>query len=249
VVRIQKVIADAGISSRRAAERLLLQGRIMVNGHVINELGTKVDPSRDHIRVDGKLIPNSQPKVYMMLYKPQGCVSTLHDPEGRKTIKDFFHATSLRLYPVGRLDFNTEGLIVLTNDGDFAAQLLHPRSHVPRTYMAKISGTLTDQIIAQLRKGVQLDDGMTAPCRINKVKKLATNSWLEITLFEGKKRQIRRMMESVGCSVIRLKRIGFGSLRLGTLLPAQSRPLETEELARLRTALKTSSKRSRSTTH
>jgi len=249
MIRIQKVIANAGISSRRAAERLLLQGRIIVNGQVINELGTKVDPSRDHIRVDGKLIPRSQPKVYMMLYKPQGCVSTLHDPDGRKTIKDFFQPTSLRLYPVGRLDFNTEGLIVLTNDGDFAEQLLHPRSHVPRTYTAKISGILTDQILAQLQKGVMLDDGMTAPCRINKVKKLSTNSWLEITLYEGKKRQIRRMMDSVGCSVIRLKRIGFGSLRLGTLLPAQSRPLEPEELAQLRTALAVSSKRSRSTTH
>ena len=249
MIRIQKVIADAGITSRRAAERLLLQGRIMVNGQVINELGTKVDPSRDHIRVDGKLIPNSQPKVYMMLHKPQGCVSTLHDPEGRKTIKDFFHASSLRVYPVGRLDFNTEGLILLTNDGDFAAQLLHPRLHVPRTYVAKISGILTDQIIAQLRKGVLLDDGMTAPCRIHKLKKLSTNSWLEITLYEGRKRQIRRMMETVGCSVIRLKRIGFGSLRLGTLSPAQSRPLELEELAQLRTSFTGSSKRSRSTTH
>ena len=221
----------------------------MVNGHVINTLGTKVDPSRDHIRVDGKLIPNSQPKVYMMLHKPQGCVSTLHDPEGRKTIKDFFHASPLRLYPVGRLDFNTEGLILLTNDGGFAAQCLHPRSHVPRTYVAKISGILTDQMIAQLRKGVMLDDGMTAPCRINKLKKLSTNSWLEITLYEGKKRQIRRMMETVGCSVIRLKRIGFGSLRIGTLPTGQHRPLEPEEFVQLRTALTRSSKPSRSSTH
>ena len=249
MIRIQKVIAEAGISSRRAAERLLQQGRIVVNGQVINELGTKVDPARDHIRVDGKLIPHSQPKVYMMLHKPQGCVSTLNDPEGRRTIKDFFHASSLRLYPVGRLDFNTEGLILLTNDGDFAAQLLHPRSHVPRTYVAKISGILTDQIMAQLRKGVALEDGVTAPCRINKLKKLSTNSWLEITLFEGKKRQIRRMMESVGCSVIRLRRIGFGSLRIGTLPPGQSRPLETGELRELRTTLAQPSKRPRVSTH
>ncbi|MBQ27781.1 MAG: pseudouridine synthase [Nitrospiraceae bacterium] len=249
MVRIQKIIADAGISSRRAAERLLLQGRIMVNGQIINELGTKVDPSQDHIRVDGKLIPQSQPKVYMILHKPQGCVSTMHDPEGRKTIKDFFRTSSLRIYPVGRLDFNTEGLIVLTNDGDFAAQLLHPRYHIPKTYVAKVSGVLSDQNIAQLQKGVMLDDGMTAPCRINKIKKLPTSSWLEITLFEGRKRQIRRMMESVGCSVIRLKRIGFGSLRLGTLPPGQTRPLEPEELAQIRTVLTRSSKRSRPGTH
>ncbi len=250
MIRIQKVIADAGISSRRAAEQLLLQGRIIVNGQVVSELGTKVDPDRDHIRVDGKLIPNSQPKVYMMLHKPQGCVSTLHDPEGRKTIKDFFRTSSLRLYPVGRLDFNTEGLILLTNDGDFAARLLHPRFHVPRTYVAKISGTLTDQSIAQLKNGVMLDGEMTAPCRINKLKKLATNSWLEITLYEGRKRQIRRMMETVGCSVIRLKRIGFGSLRIGTLAPGQSRPLEHEELTQLRTSMEGTKKRSRpSDTH
>jgi len=249
VIRIQKVIADAGISSRRAAERLLLQGRIVVNGQVVNELGTKVDPSRDHIRVDGKLIPSAQPKVYMMLHKPQGCVSTLDDPEGRKTIKDFFPGSSLRLYPIGRLDFNTEGLILLTNDGDFSAHLLHPRSHIPRTYVVKISGILTDQNIAQLQKGVLLDDGVTAPCRINKLKKLSTNSWLEVTLYEGRKRQIRRMMETAGCSVIRLKRIGFGPIRLGTLPPRQSRPLEIEELSQLRTALARSQKRLKNNSH
>ena len=245
MIRIQKVIAAAGISSRRAAEQFVLQGRIMVNGQVIHALGTKVDPERDHIRVDGKRIPNPQPKMYMMLHKPQGCVSTLHDPQGRKTIKDCLRASAVRIYPVGRLDFNSEGLLLLTNDGDFAARLLHPGSHIPRTYAAKLSGILSDEVVNELQRGVMLDDGMTAPCRIDKRKKLSTNSWIEITLYEGKRRQVRRMMERAGCSVIRLKRIGFGPLRLGTLPLGGTRPLTPEEMTRLRNALARSSKRRR----
>src|SRR5512146_279511 len=161
--RIQKIISAAGIASRRAAEQLILDGRVRVNGKVVTELGTKADAVKDHIKVDGKLINPRQPLTYIMLNKPAGYVTTMSDPEGRPTVQDLLKGIKTRVYPVGRLDYNTEGLLLLTNDGDFAHLITHPRHEFPKTYLAKIKGTIDDRAVAMLEQGIFLRDGKTAP--------------------------------------------------------------------------------------
>src|SRR5512135_1417179 len=215
--RIQKIISAAGIASRRAAEQLILDGRVRVNGKVVTELGAKADPSNDHIKVDGKLINPQQPLTYIMLNKPAGYVTTMSDPEGRPTVQDLLKGIRIRVYPVGRLDYNTEGLLLLTNDGDFAHLITHPKHEFPKTYRAKVKGVLEDRQIDELEKGIYLDDGKTAPAKVKKLSKEEANSWLEITIHEGRKRQVRRMFDRVGHSVIKLKRVRTGNLVLGDL--------------------------------
>src|SRR5512135_1558495 len=193
--RIQKIISAAGITSRRAAEQLILDGRVRVNGQVVTELGTKADASKDHIKVDGKLINPRQPLSYIMLNKPAGYVTTMSDPEGRPTVQDLLKGIRIRVYPVGRLDYNTEGLLLLTNDGDFAHLITHPKHEFPKTYLAKVKGVLDERAIEMLEKGVFLQDGKTAPAKVRKVRKEEANSWLEITIHEGRKRQVRRMFD------------------------------------------------------
>ncbi len=232
--RIQKIISAAGITSRRAAERLILDGRVRVNGQVVTELGTKADASKDHIKVDGKLINPKQPLVYVMLNKPAGYVTTMADPEGRPTVLNLLKGLKARVYPVGRLDYNTEGLLLLTNDGDFAHLITHPKHEFPKTYRAKVKGVLEDHQIEQLENGIYLDDGKTAPARLKKVSKEETNSWLEITIHEGRKRQVRRMFDRVGHSVIKLKRIKTGNLILGDLPDGAFRYLTPEEVKALK---------------
>jgi 23S rRNA pseudouridine2605 synthase len=232
--RLQKIIALAGIASRRAAEKLILAGRVRLNGKVVTELGTKADASRDHIKVDGKLINPRQPKVYLMLNKPLGHVTTMADPEGRPMVSDLLRGIRTRVYPVGRLDYSTEGLLLLTNDGDFAHLVSHPSHEMTKTYLVKVKGVLEDRDVEMLERGVFLQDGKTAPAQVRRLRKEEANSWVEITIHEGRKRQVRRMIDHTGHSVIKLKRIRIGNLDLGDLPAGTYRHLTAEEVRALR---------------
>ncbi|MCS6897432.1 MAG: rRNA pseudouridine synthase [Nitrospira sp.] len=233
-VRLQKLIAGTGLASRRKAEHLIVEGRVTVNGRIVTALGTKVDPSRDHVKVDGKHLRAVQPFVYLMLNKPRHVISTMDDPEGRPTVKDFLRGVSVRVFPVGRLDFDSEGLMLFTNHGALAQMVLHPRYGVAKTYLVKVKGVLTEKEIHHLERGVRLDDGMTAPAQVKKVSIAEQNSWLEITIREGRKHQVKRMLQAVGHPVIRLKRIKMGPLSLGRLEPGSFRFLTDREANALR---------------
>lgn len=234
LVRLQKVIADSGLTSRRKAEVMMKEGRVTVNGQIIRELGTKVNPQRDHIKVDGRHLKAVPPQGFLMLNKPLGYVSSLSDPVGRPTIRDLLAGVHLRVFPVGRLDFDGEGLLLLTNYGEMAQALLHPRYHVPKTYLIKVKGQLTNEEIESLKRGVDLEDGPTAPAHVKKVSKAPHNSWIEITIHEGRKHQVKRMLEAVGHPVLRLKRTRFGPLTLGDLQPGRYRFLTDREANALR---------------
>lgn len=231
--RLQKILSRCGIASRRKAEEMILQGRVTVNG-VVATLGMKADLARDYIKVDGKLIRGKEPNVYIMFNKPRRCITSMYDPEGRPTIKDFLKRVKVRVFPVGRLDYNSEGLLIMTNDGELANALLHPRNKVPKTYLVKVDGVLDDKDMAKLESGVKLEDGITAPAKVRKIRKTETNSWIEITIYEGRRRQIRRMLERVGHPVLKLKRIRIDGLELGSLPPGAFRYLTPEEIKRLK---------------
>lgn len=244
--RLQKIIASAGVASRRKAEELITSGRVAVNGRTVTELGTKADPERDHIRVDGKLLHGPQRHVYVLLNKPKGYVTTVSDPEGRPTVMGLLRGIKARVYPVGRLDYASEGLLLLTNDGDLAQALMKAASHVAKTYLVKVSGQPSEEALAKLRAGVSIetDHGRrvrTAAAKINIVRE-AANPWYEITLIEGRNRQIRRMFEQVGHHVEKIKRVRYGPLELD-VLPGRYRQLNAQEVNRLKTAAK-SAKRS-----
>jgi 23S rRNA pseudouridine2605 synthase len=234
--RLQKIISAAGITSRRAAEGLITEGRVRVNGKVVIELGTKADAAQDHIKVDGKLINPKQPPTYIMLNKPVGFVTTMSDPEGRPTVQDLLKGVKVRVYPVGRLDYNTEGLLLMTNDGDFAHLITHPKHEFPKTYLTKVKGVVEESKLKELENGIYLDDGKTAPAKIKKIRKEEANSWLEITIHEGRKRQVRRMFDRIGHSVIKLKRIRTGNLSLGDLQEGSYRYLTPPEVRALKEA-------------
>ena len=235
--RLQKVLAHAGVASRRAAERLILDGRVTVNGATVHELGTKVDPDRDAIKLDGKRIgaPPARP-TWLALHKPRGVVTTLGDPEGRPTIRDFLGGVRVRVYPVGRLDYASEGLLLLTDDGALARDLMHPSSGVPKTYAAKVRGLPPPEVLSRLRRGIPLDGARTRPAAV-RVTKPGDNAWIEITISEGKNRQVRRMLQAVGHPVQRLRRIRYGGIELGRLPAGGLRPLTDAEVARLRRAV------------
>jgi 23S rRNA pseudouridine2605 synthase len=232
--RLQKILSELGVASRRKAEELILEGRVTVNGRPA-ELGMKADPESDHIKVDGKLLTGrAGPRLYYLFHKPRSVVTSLSDPEGRPTVKDFLKRIRGRVYPVGRLDFDSEGLLLLTNDGDFANAVLHPSKKMPKTYHVKVKGVLEDSALEKLRRGIRLEDGWSRPAEVRKLKLLRANSWVELTLTEGRKRQIRRMMQRVGHPVIRLIRVRIGPLRLSPLKPGELRPLSAEELDMVR---------------
>ena len=233
-VRLQKVIAEAGVASRRKAEEMIRQGRVTVNGRVVTQQGVRVDPQKDHVKVDGRHLKPAPPFVYVMLNKPRGHVSSLNDPAGRPTVADLLGGVRLRVFPVGRLDFDSEGLMLLTNHGELAQALLHPRYHVPKTYLIKVKGVLTADQIAALERGVRLEEGMTSPAGVKKVRKAEQNSWLEVTIYEGRKHQVKRMLEAVEHPVIRLTRVRFGPLSLGQLAPGEYRYLTDREANALR---------------
>ncbi len=223
----------AGIASRRKAEEFIIEGRVTVNGETA-ALGTKADPSKDHIKVDGKLITRAEPKVYLMLNKPAGVVTSLSDPEGRPTVKDFLKGIKYRVFPVGRLDYDSEGLLLMTNDGDLAHSVLHPSKKIPKIYLVKAQGIIDEAVMEKLRRGVRLEDGLTAPAKVKRIRQTGNNTWVEMIIYEGKKRQIRRMLESVCHSVIKLRRIGVDGLKLGDLKPGDIRRLTIEEIKRLK---------------
>lgn len=235
--RLQKVLAEAGIASRRKCEEFITSGRVQVNGQVVTTLGVKVDPQADEIQVDGKAI-NQQKKIYVILHKPKGVITSANDPGGRKVVTDFLPGISERVYPVGRLDYDTEGLLVLTNDGEFAHLLTHPKHHVPKTYHATVKGVPHGSLLEKLRTGVLLDDGMTYPAEVEyaDINPEKNETVVEITIYEGRNRQVRRMFESISFPVIRLKRIKFGPIFLTGLPRGKYRHLSDQEIKELKDA-------------
>jgi 23S rRNA pseudouridine2605 synthase len=235
--RLQKLIATAGIASRRHAEELIVAGRVTVNGKVVKELGTKADPQRDHIKVNGKLINpqlNARDKVYVLLNKPRGYLSSVSDQEGRPVVTELLPPSLGRLHPVGRLDFNTEGLLLLTNDGDLTNYVTAARNRVEKVYEVKVKGVPSDGAIQRLRKGVVLEDGTrTAPAKITKLSETQTNAWFEVLLHQGRNQQVRRMFELIGHSVLKLRRVRIGFLTDEKMKPGEWRFLSPAEAARL----------------
>lgn len=231
--RLQKVIAQAGAASRREAERLIEAGRVIVNGQVA-ELGQGADPDIDSILIDGRPLPRAQKKVYLLLNKPVGYVTTARDPEGRPTVLDLVPQDGERVFPVGRLDLTTEGLLLLTNDGDLAYRLTHPRHEIEKTYLVRVRGLVSTEGLERLQKGVQLEDGWTAPAKVSAVRHTGRNTWFELTLHEGRNRQVRRMCEAIGHSVIRLKRVRFSFLDLRDLGVGHCRALTQDEVTHLK---------------
>jgi 23S rRNA pseudouridine2605 synthase len=232
-IRLQKVLAAAGVASRRASEALISRGRVEVNGKVVREQGMRVDPHRDTIRVDGSRIPPPRRHIYLVLNKPRGVVSTLSDPEGRPTLAEFIERRKERLFHVGRLDTDTEGLIILTNDGEFAHRLAHPSYEVTKTYLAEVEGVVDQATVKRLRHGLMLEDGPVRPDAVKVTSRGAAKSLVEVTIHEGRNRIVRRMFDAVGHPVRRLSRIKIGPVRLGQLAQGASRELTSAELGAL----------------
>jgi len=233
--RLQKILASGGLGSRRGTEQLIRDGRVRVNGKIVTELGSKADPRTDKIEVDGKRVIREQP-IYIALHKPRGFVTTLSDPEGRPTIRDLLkpHGIPARVFPVGRLDFNTSGILLLTNDGDFSDGLLHPRRAVPKTYVVKVDGLMEAKDLDRWREGVQLDDGRTLPAEAFVLRHEQGKTWFQITIREGRNNQIRRMGDATGFRVMRLARISFAGITSEDIKPGDLRPLTYEELVELK---------------
>lgn len=254
VERLQKILASAGIASRRKAEEFILQGRVQVNGQIVSELGSKADPARDHIRVDGKLIRPADEYRYYMLNKPKQFVTTVSDPQGRPTVMQFFSRIKLRMFPVGRLDYHSEGLLLMTNDGELANALTRAASHVPKTYLVKVSGIPDENALNALRRGVSIPLGdpesnagyrgrearvRTAPATV-RLFRAGENPWYEITITEGRNRQLRKMFEEIGHHVEKIRRVEYGPLVLD-LPPGESRELTAQEVQALYRAAKLTS--------
>ncbi len=233
-IRLQKVLAEAGIASRRASEVLIEEGRVEVNGDVVTVQGRRVDPFHDVIRVDGSRVPPPQRHIYLALNKPRGVVSTMSDPDGRRCLSDLLPAqTKDRLFHVGRLDSDTEGLLLLTNDGDLGHRLAHPSFEVPKTYLAQVEGVVTNKTIRRLERGVTLDDGPVHPDSVRIVQKGSDRTLVRIVLHEGRNRIVRRTFDAVGHPVVRLSRTAIGPVRLGNVPLGTTRRLTREELGAL----------------
>ncbi|HWR50303.1 MAG TPA: pseudouridine synthase [Bryobacteraceae bacterium] len=230
-------MANAGVTSRRKAEELILEGRVAVNGQVITELGTKADITVDHIKVDGKVLRPPSSLVYLAFHKPRGVVTTVYDPEGRPTVMDFIKGVKQRVYPVGRLDYASEGLLLLTNDGDFAHKAMAASTHLEKVYLVKSNGPLSPEQEDQFRTGVFIEGHRTAPAGIKLVRR-AINPWFEVKLIEGRHRQIRLMFQFFGRMAEKIKRVKIGFLELGQLKPGEFRHLTPAEVARFRRILK-----------
>jgi len=234
--RIHKILAQMGIASRRKAEDLVIESRVTVNGKPAT-VGMKVNPAKDHIKVNGKLLKSYEPKVYFMFNKPRSVITSMSDPGGRAALKDFLTGIRFRVFPVGRLDYDSEGLLLITNDGDLAHSLLHPSGKIPKTYAVKVKGMITESALERLRRGIMLDDGLTSPARVRAVRRTENNSWIEITIQEGRNRQVRRMLERVGHPVIKLKRTAINGLKLGDLGAGQIRRLTSKELGQIKAGI------------
>lgn len=231
--RLQKIISQAGLASRRAAEKIILDGRVQVDGKVIQELGRKFDPLQHKIIVDGRPLQAPEHHVYFLLNKPKGYLSTAKDDRGRRTVLDLIPESGARIYPVGRLDNNTEGLLLLTNDGALMNGLLHPKYEVQKTYVARIAGQPSEAALDKLRQGIQLEDGWTAPAVVQLLQQGDGESQVSITIHEGRNRQVRRMFAAIHCDVKALKRIAFAGLDLSGVKRGQHRPLTAKEVTAL----------------
>lgn len=229
-MRLQKFLAYTGIASRRASEKLILDGRVQVNDRVVRELGTKIDSDVDEVKLDGKICCIQPRRVYILMNKPMGIVTTVKDPFGRSTVMDLLKGLKERVYPVGRLDKDTEGLLILTNDGEMTYKLTHPKHEIEKTYLAFVKGKVSWQQIRLLEKGVKLEDGLTAPAKVKIIKFEDEYTIMEIKIHEGKKRQIRRMCDAIGHPVIYLKRTQIGMLSLKSLKPGQWRFMTSKEI-------------------
>lgn len=234
--RLQKILSHAGVASRRKAEQLISAGRVSVNGQTVTELGSKADLCRDKVKVDGRVLNAPKRHLYFAFNKPKSCVSTVHDPEGRETVMSFFKGFRDRIYPIGRLDYASEGLLLLTNDGEFANRLVSPASHVTKTYLVKVNGALSADQEQQFRRGIPIHGRRTAPAGLKLIRK-GDNPWYEVQLVEGRQNQIRTMFKHLGYLVEKLKRIKIGFLELGNLKPGSYRTLTNAEVARFRKIL------------
>jgi len=234
LVRLNKFLAAAGVASRREADRLIEAGRVRVNGRAATELGAKVDDGRDRVEVDGRPVRREARSVYILLHKPEGYVTTLKDPEGRPTVRDLLPGLKARVFPVGRLDVSSSGLLLLTNDGELAYRLLHPRFEVKKTYVAVVLGEPDEAALEALRRGVFVDGKSTAPARVQIVRRAGPKSVVELEIHEGRKREVRKMLEAVGHTVVELTRTRFAGLTLKELGPGKWRELRPDELRRLR---------------
>jgi 23S rRNA pseudouridine2605 synthase len=232
--RLQKYLARSGIASRRGAEEMIKQGLVRVNGQVVTEMGIQVEPGKDKIEVQNKVVQPEEKKVYLLFNKPLRVVTTLADPQGRTKVIDFCQGVKERVYPVGRLDYNTEGLLLLTNDGELAYRLTHPRYQVAKTYLVSLQGYVVNHVLKKLEKGVELEDGITQPAVVKVLQKEQAETIIELTIKEGRNRQVRRMCEKIGHPVIFLKRIAFAGLKLGDLATGQYRYLNELEVAALK---------------
>ncbi len=238
--RLQKIIAHAGFASRREAEAMIREGRVTVNGRVVDELGSKADADRDHIKVDGKLITRAEPHRYILLYKPKEVMTTVEDPQGRRTVIDLVRGVRERIYPVGRLDFHSEGLVLLTNDGELAFKVSHPKHGSVKTYNVKVRGVPEERIIDKLRRGITIEGKRTLPCEIDRIKTTGKsddegNSWFEVKLREGRTQQIRKMFQAVGHPVSKLRRVAIGPISDPKLTPGVWRELTKSEVKMLAT--------------
>ncbi|MDF3071007.1 MAG: hypothetical protein K0R38_6608, partial [Polyangiaceae bacterium] len=231
--RLQKVLAQAGLASRRAAEQIILAGRVRVDGKIVRELGTQVDPRKSKVEVDGNTIV-AEKLVYIVLHKPRGVVCTLSDPEGRPTIRELLKGAGGRVVPVGRLDFHTSGALLCTNDGEFAQELAHPKREVPKVYVAKVKGTVDDDALPKFSERIEIDGRETRPAQVRRLRFEGDKTWLEITLREGRNRQVRRLGEATGFPVMRLARISHAGVTSEDLRPGQWRPLTVDELVDLK---------------
>lgn len=235
--RLQKILANAGVASRRKCEELIQSGKVAVNGEIVTELGAKADPAADVITVSGRPIRREQ-KLYLLFNKPKGVITTMEDPKGRSTVRDYLKGIKERVYPVGRLDYDSEGLLLLTNDGDLAHKLTHPKHHVPKTYLATVERVPHGNDLEKLKQGIKLEDGMTAPAEVeyHDVDPDGKYATISITIYEGRNRQVRRMFEAIRHPVTRLKRVSFGGIALGGLQRGKYRKLTDEEVRKLRDA-------------
>ncbi|WP_202076866.1 pseudouridine synthase [Caldalkalibacillus salinus] len=233
--RLQKILARSGVASRRKSEQLILEGRVSVDGHTVTELGTKVNPDQVDIKVDGQPIVEES-TVYYLFHKPTGVITSVHDPQGRKVVLDYFQDINQRIYPIGRLDFDTSGLLLLTNDGALAHKLMHPSFHVIKGYLATVSRHPSEAALECLRKGVTLEDGPTAPAEVKRISDdhKQVRSTIKISIHEGRNRQVRRMFEQIGHPVIKLHRETYGFLQLHNLKSGQYRSLTPKEVNNLK---------------
>ncbi|MBX6378762.1 MAG: rRNA pseudouridine synthase, partial [Clostridia bacterium] len=234
--RLQRFLARCGAASRRRAEELIVAGRVSVNGRVVRELGTKVDPQRDDVRLDGRRL-RPEPPVYLLLHKPRGVLTTLRDPQGRPTVAELVRDVGARVFPVGRLDWDSSGLLLMTNDGELAARLMHPRYGVTKVYRVTVTGLVADADLERLRRGVRLQEGTVRPVAVRVLGRRGGETLLEVTLREGRYREVRRLLAALGYEVRELVRVQEGPIRLGELTPGSVRPLTDGEIRRLRAAV------------